>query len=65
MMIDRSGVGYGKDKGAHSRLATMSGGEAGKQSEKDILGNRLWVIDSASGEVTHNGWSEATVHGFE
>ena len=65
MMIDRSGVGYGKQEGADSRLTTMSGGEAGKQSEKDILGNRLGIIDSASGEVTHNRWSEATVHGFE
>lgn len=65
MMIDRSGVGYRKKEGADPRITTVNGGKAGQQSKKDILGNRLWVVDSASGEVSHNCWSELAVNGFE
>jgi hypothetical protein len=65
VVVDGSGVSDRKKERADPRLATMNGGEAGKQSKKNILGYRFGIINSASGEIPHNRWRRATVQGFE
>jgi hypothetical protein len=65
MMIDRSGVGYRKKEGADSRLPAVHAGEAGKQSEKDILGYRFGVVNTARCEIAQHRGGRTTVQGFE